>query len=298
MKKAILLLLALCLCFSLCACCLQHEWLDATCTEPKTCAKCGKTEGEALGHTWLDASCTEPKTCSVCGATEGEALGHQLSEAGYLSPAVCSVCGEAVGDPKPAFFTENGLSVAGKPANLSVNGVVANREKDPTQVELPATEIVFKSYTIEPSAREGYETIKLTFSGKMIPPPITQVFAVPAGALCDYYTGYMFSERSTEDDETVELFDSVTIDGTKYTVYYSKEIDWSAVGAWSAADNAYIIGYEVTYLIDKPVEYDGLVFFLTDETEWIPYDENNEIDSGVLEIEDPASYHFFRIGNI
>lgn len=271
MKKTILLLMALCLCFSLCACCLQHEWVDATCTEPKTCAKCGETEGEALGH--------------------------QFSEAGYLSPAVCSVCGEVSGEPIPDFFTENGLSVAASPANLSVNSVVANREKDPTRVEFPATEIEFKSYTVEPSEREGYETVKLVFSGKMIPPPITQVFAVPAGALCDYYTGYMFSERSTQDDESVELFDSVTIDGTKFTLYYSKEIEWTDVGTWSAADRAFIIRYEVTYLIDKPVDYDGLVFFLADETEWIPYEENNEIGSGTLEMDDPANYHFFRIGN-
>ena len=47
-----------------------HEWVEATCTAPKTCKTCGETEGEALGHDWKEA----PKTCTRCGATEGEKL--------------------------------------------------------------------------------------------------------------------------------------------------------------------------------------------------------------------------------
>ena len=30
--------------------CLFHNWVSATCTKPKTCSKCGKTEGEPKGH--------------------------------------------------------------------------------------------------------------------------------------------------------------------------------------------------------------------------------------------------------
>lgn len=81
-----------------------HTWIDATCTEPKTCSVCGATEGSALGHKWKDATCTEPKTCSVCGVTEGEALGHTevidlavpatCTESGLTEGSHCSVCGE------------------------------------------------------------------------------------------------------------------------------------------------------------------------------------------------------------
>ena len=39
-----------------------HVWADATCTQPKTCTVCGKTEGEPLGHEFEDNICTR------CGA--------------------------------------------------------------------------------------------------------------------------------------------------------------------------------------------------------------------------------------
>ena len=32
----------------------EHEWTEATCFDPKTCTRCGETEGEALGHKWTD----------------------------------------------------------------------------------------------------------------------------------------------------------------------------------------------------------------------------------------------------
>lgn len=80
----------------------DHEWREATCIEPKTCTKCGKTEGEALGHDWVEANCINPKSCSVCGKTEGQPLGHQegswktsstnLINATVTSKKYCTVC--------------------------------------------------------------------------------------------------------------------------------------------------------------------------------------------------------------
>ena len=78
-----------------------HEWVEATCTAPKTCKTCGETEGEALGHDWKDATCTAPKTCSRCGATEGEALGHDWKEATTEAPKTCTRCGETEGEKLP-----------------------------------------------------------------------------------------------------------------------------------------------------------------------------------------------------
>lgn len=97
-RKIILIALALVCLLVLAGCGCEHEWKDADCTTPKTCALCGETEGEALGHTWKDADCTTPKTCSVCGATEGAALGHTWTEADCENPKTCSVCGETEGE--------------------------------------------------------------------------------------------------------------------------------------------------------------------------------------------------------
>ena len=96
---------------TLTGCHITHEWQEATCTTPRTCAKGGETEGEPLGHTWIEATCTEPKTCSVCKKTEGEALGHTMTEANYQQAAVCQVCGESVGEPLQADFEKYGLSI-------------------------------------------------------------------------------------------------------------------------------------------------------------------------------------------
>ncbi len=108
-----------------------HIYADATCTEPKTCRLCRKTEGhelyhkwlrecgkvetcercgleqgEPLDHSWQEATCEAPKTCFRCQKTEGEALGHQetwettveatLTENGYESK-VCEICHETFG---------------------------------------------------------------------------------------------------------------------------------------------------------------------------------------------------------
>ena len=97
----------------------EHDWVDATCSTPKTCSVCGETEGEANGHTeetvaGTPATCTEAgktdgKKCSVCGETIVEqtaiaALGHTeetvagtsatCTEAGMTEGKKCTVCGE------------------------------------------------------------------------------------------------------------------------------------------------------------------------------------------------------------
>ena len=98
MKRILTGIILLSMLLALSGCCLRHEWMVATCTNPMTCVKCGKTEGSALGHTWEDATCTVPKTCSVCKETMGEALGHTAGEATCTEAAVCSDCGETVSD--------------------------------------------------------------------------------------------------------------------------------------------------------------------------------------------------------
>jgi len=83
MKRCLMLAMFVCLLFCLSGCC-SHDWQEATCTEPKTCAKCGATEGEALGHDYSEWQITvEPtysadgeqaQTCSRCGDVVTEAI--------------------------------------------------------------------------------------------------------------------------------------------------------------------------------------------------------------------------------
>lgn len=100
MNKRIAALIALVLVFALglSACGCAHEtWNEANCVNPKTCADCGETEGEALGHTWKDADCTNPKTCKVCAATEGAPNGHSWLVADCDTPKTCEICGTTEG---------------------------------------------------------------------------------------------------------------------------------------------------------------------------------------------------------
>ena len=78
--------------------------------EATVTAKCGDLEASCAvtvitcEHEWTDATCTEPKTCSICGETEGEALGHSeetipgkaatCTETGLTDGVKCSVCDE------------------------------------------------------------------------------------------------------------------------------------------------------------------------------------------------------------
>ena len=113
MKKRIIFgILAVWMAVCLSGCCMSHEWQEATCTEPQTCAKCGKTkgkelghewaegdctQGEAAGHKWQSATCTEPQICSVCGETVGRPAGHKWLAATCTAPKTCSACGSTEG---------------------------------------------------------------------------------------------------------------------------------------------------------------------------------------------------------
>lgn len=97
MKKMTALLCCFLIALTVSGCGHAHKWVEATCTEPKTCTECGETEGDPLGHDWKEATCTEPKTCDRCGATKGEALGHDWEEQTYYEPKTCKRCGATEG---------------------------------------------------------------------------------------------------------------------------------------------------------------------------------------------------------
>lgn len=92
-KKSVLFVFALvCIIFVLTGCQCEHEWTEATCHLPKTCSKCGETEGAALEHKWSEATCKTPSTCSLCKKTRGTVAEHKWSSVSLEEPSKCSVC--------------------------------------------------------------------------------------------------------------------------------------------------------------------------------------------------------------
>ena len=81
--------------------CLRHDWHEATCTEPVTCSKCGRTKGIALGHnntlTTKKPTCTNDGfrivKCTRCNKIiEKEIidkLGHEYTEWEEIKKATC-----------------------------------------------------------------------------------------------------------------------------------------------------------------------------------------------------------------
>ena len=147
---------------------LGHSWKGATCEAAKTCERCGKTEGEALGHSWKEATCEEPKTCKRCGKVEGKALGHSWKEATCEEPRTCTRCGtiegvakghiEVIDQAEEATCTKTGLT-EGKHC-VVCNKVIVK------QKEIPALGHDYKSVVTKPTtSSQGYTTHTCTRCG-------------------------------------------------------------------------------------------------------------------------------------
>ena len=89
-----------------------HTFSPATCLEPQKCS-CGATEGKALGHNWINATCSTPKTCSVCKATEGSTAGHTWKSATCTLPKTCSNCGATEGYAKNHKYSNGKCTACG-----------------------------------------------------------------------------------------------------------------------------------------------------------------------------------------
>lgn len=119
-KKLIIALMIISAVSLLSGCCAVHKWVEATCTTPKTCEKCGEVKGEAQGHKWIEATCTEAKHCEVCKETEGQALGHTWVEATCTEKAYCKICNETTGEPLGHDFVPASLTAPRHCKNCSI----------------------------------------------------------------------------------------------------------------------------------------------------------------------------------
>lgn len=218
----------------------DHEWAEATCTEPRTCLKCKTTEGKALGHDWADATCEKPKTCKRCQETDGQALGHSVSDWTIDSESTCvekgkrhgtcARCKEVVSEDLPlASHTEGEWQVVEEPkltsGGASTDGVrallcsVCGKQIRTEKFSLSAEEIeaAFKEECESPSfdnvARDpdAWEGKKVAFRGKVIQVMqsgngytlrvnVTQGRYTWSDTIMVYYEASSGSSRILEDD--------------------------------------------------------------------------------------------------
>jgi hypothetical protein len=243
---------------------LGHEWAEATCTEPKTCSRCGETEGEALGHDWAEATCTEPKTCSRCGETEGDALGHDWIEANYQQPKTCNVCGETEGDVLTPAFEEHGLSINVKLGETYDCVTMCNENTS----KKTTGKAVFSDYQVL-SELEGYDTPegyewRTVHVSILFDDDNAWNYGISIGFANENYYDIQGWDDSRYDDEDSGL--------SIYTVNYNG-IDYDkcahtltgGFGDW--VDQT--ITFEATVIYRVPIGYDGAVFGLRDKSiEW------------------------------
>lgn len=109
----------------------EKEWVIATeagCSAAGLkilqCDKCGEHTKviPAIGHQWKNASCTEPKTCTRCNKQEGDALGHDYEEkvtqaatctASGIKTYTCTRCNDSYEDQVERLGHQNTLQSSG-----------------------------------------------------------------------------------------------------------------------------------------------------------------------------------------
>ena len=158
-----------------------HNWQTATCTTPKTCAVCGKIDGNPNGHKWESvaakpATCTEDgheagQKCANCDHATGlepiKAPGHTeaidravaatCEDTGLTEGRHCSVCSVVLVEPQvtPALNHEYESEVTAEP-QIGVPGKMTftcTREgcDDSYTKEIPALEPTEPTEPSEPS---------------------------------------------------------------------------------------------------------------------------------------------------
>lgn len=249
----------------------EHTWVEATCTEPKTCSECGETEGEPLGHTWVEATCSEPKHCSVCGETEGEPLEHTLTEANYQQPATCEVCGATVGDVLPPAFEEYNVKGQFMELGKTYDYVTCCYEDKEYKTVGQAAVTNYQTFASDDTheAKDGYEwktvELQVVFSDENVNKYGTSI----SECWEDYYDIIGNDNSSVKDNNGKRTF-TVNFNGQDYTecTEYSTDgfADWANNGTLTWTLNC-------EYLL--PVGYDGAIVGLRDAS--IPWEDGQHI---------------------
>ncbi len=216
-----------------------HSWKAATCTAPKTCSVCGKTEGNANGHKFDNACDT---TCNNCTYTR--TISHTLTTLGAVAPTYtktgltegqkCTVCGTVTAEQKIV----DKLTL-GKVGGLKVKAAkLAKGTK--TTLTLAWTKVEgAEKYEIEQRVGKTWKyvgtTSKTSYTVKKLKANKSYKFRVRA--VIDGVTPGAFSKTFTA--KTVPLKTTLTLKAGK------KQL----TASWKTVAN--ITGYEVQYSTSK-----------------------------------------------
>lgn len=252
----------------------EHDWVEATCQEPKHCSKCGETEGTTLDHAWTEATFAAPKTCTLCGETEGERT--------------------------QSYFEEHGVEVPDAPVSCTVDGLIYNPD-EPEKFQR-ITDAVWEQtdcYT-EPADEEGYQFVHFEVIGE-----IQCYYDAAEGGdyyscrvkygIYDWYTGQMIpAPAGVEGKSNFDYVTALEIDGDRYDVSYTSDSRWEwDEWMYDEAGNGTCDGNDIcSWVFKVPEGYDGLVFAVfpkreyteldtetvkgVEEAEYAPMDENDE----------------------
>lgn len=234
--------------FLLTGCCISHDWQDATCTEPKTCIKCGKTEGRELGHT-------------------------VSKRANYQEDCVCEVCGELFKYKLESDFEKYDIKGIFMETGQSYDYVTscnpelyfgkAGKHKTIGQATIADYQTFSSDETHE--EKEGYEwktvEMRVLFSDEN-----ANKYGIMVGGPTheDYYDidGHDLSLKKQEDGSVTF---HVNWDGTEYTECCCKIIS-GGWGEWAGENPDAFVTFSAEMEFLLPEGYDGIVLSLYDKT--------------------------------
>lgn len=222
-----------------------HSWLDATCTNPRTCEICGETEGESLGHVWIDATYTAPSTCEICGETEGEKLLSYFEKTGLID--------RLVDHSESREMVQTCLNDASKQAIVTVS------VDDYRTIQSDETH----------EAADGYEWKILTLNMNIADENVWDY-----GIRLHYFWGDCFYKDSGYVDTEGSIFDengkptSITWEGVNYEE--SRIAVSESLSDWTVNEEGiHCADFTIIVSVRMPQGFDGFIFGLEDDVwEW------------------------------
>ncbi len=228
----------------------EHQWIEASCVEPRTCIICGATEGGTIDHDWFEATCYMPKTCKYCGLEEGDMIDHEWTRKGIVVPSVCTMCGLSDGC-LPNYFDEHGIHLEGPihanvmdeaPQTFEQQYILLNeRNVSDFVVKTAQTDVsVYSNPDYEDDTKMIYNIV-LGINFEYNDPSRPSSFA--STTIADLYTGVELEKKVSRNTDQDQYSAVIEVEGVEY------ELSWTE----------YTNDYSKTFSFTVPAEYKGLV---------------------------------------